>query len=85
MKKKSIFKIPKKKKEDFRAKNSAYLQAKAAYQPCLFDSDKEEENSNSDNMKGVRSGSHYYLMQPIYSFWFIGNKFGFGYSTRYCH
>jgi len=36
-------------------------------------------------MKGVRSGSHCYLMQPTYSFWFIGNKFSFGYITGYCH
>jgi len=36
-------------------------------------------------MKGVRSGSHYYLMQPTCSFWFIGNRFGFGYITGYCH
>ena len=49
MKKKSIFKKTKKKKENFRAKKSAYLQAKAAYQACLFDSDEDEEDSNSDN------------------------------------
>jgi hypothetical protein len=35
--------------------------------------------------KGVRSGSHCYLMQPTNLFWYIGNKFGFGYSTGYCH
>jgi hypothetical protein len=52
MKKKSIFKKTKKKKEDFRAKKSAYLQAKAAYQACLFDSDEDEEDSNSDNDEG---------------------------------
>jgi hypothetical protein len=49
MKKKSIFKKTKKKKEDFRAKKSAYLQSKVAYQACLFDSDEDEEDSNSDN------------------------------------
>jgi hypothetical protein len=49
MKKKRIFKKTKKKKEDFRAKKSAYLQAKAAYQACLFGSDEDEEDSNSDN------------------------------------
>jgi hypothetical protein len=35
--------------------------------------------------KGVRSGNHCYLMQPTYLFWYIGNKFGFGYITEYCH
>jgi hypothetical protein len=60
MKKKSIFKKTKKKKEDFRAKKSAYLQAKAAYQACLFDSDEDEEDSNSDNDEGSnRSFSDY--------------------------
>jgi hypothetical protein len=49
MRKKNIFKKTKKKEEDFKAKKSAYLQAKAAYQACLFDSDEDEENSNSDN------------------------------------
>jgi hypothetical protein len=60
MKKKSIFKKTKKKKEDFRVKKSAYLQAKAAYQACLFDSDENEEDSNSDNDEGSnRSFSDY--------------------------
>jgi len=52
MRKKNIFKKAnkaKKKKEDFRLKKSAYLQAKAAYQACLLDSDEDEESSNSDN------------------------------------
>jgi hypothetical protein len=26
------------------------------------------------DIKGVRSGDHHYLMQPICSFWFIGDK-----------
>jgi hypothetical protein len=52
MKKKRIFKKTKKKKEDFRAKKSAYLQAKVAYQACLFGSDEDEEDSNSDNDEG---------------------------------
>jgi len=37
------------------------------------------------DMKGVRGGSHCCLMQPTYLFWYIGNKFGFGYITGYCH
>jgi len=49
MRKKNIFKKTKKKKEDFKAKKSAYLQAKAAYRACLFDSDEDEEDSDSDN------------------------------------
>jgi hypothetical protein len=49
MRKKSIFKKTKKKKEDFKVKKSAYLQAKAAYQACLLDSDEDEEDSNSAN------------------------------------
>jgi hypothetical protein len=44
----SIFKKTKK-QEIFRAKKSAYLQAKVACQACLFDSDEDEEDSNSDN------------------------------------
>jgi hypothetical protein len=48
MRKKNIFKKTKKKKEDFKVKKSAYLQAKAAYQACLFDSDEDEEDSNSE-------------------------------------
>ena len=38
------------KRQNFKERKSAYIQAKAAYQACLIDStDEDEEPSNSDN------------------------------------
>jgi hypothetical protein len=37
------------------------------------------------DMKGVRSGDHYYLMQPTYSFWFIGDMDNIGLTANYYH
>jgi len=71
-----------KKRANFKAKKEAYLQAKAAYHACRYDtSDEEEETSNSDNDEdsnksfstylGVRKGDQYHLMQPTYLYWNI--------------
>jgi hypothetical protein len=57
MRKKNIFKKTKKKKEDFKAKKSAYLQAKAAYRACLFDSDEDSDSDNDEDSN--RSFSDY--------------------------
>jgi hypothetical protein len=86
MKKKGMFKKAKK-RENFKAKKVAYLQAKAAYHACMLIPQMKkklavmmmmrtptnhslithQKEAMPPDMKGVGSGDHYYLMQPIYS------------------
>ena len=59
MKKKGMFKKTKK-RENFKAKKAAYLQAKAAYHACMFDTtDEEEVSSHDDDEDSNKSFSDY--------------------------
>jgi hypothetical protein len=59
MKKKGMFKKAKK-RENFKAKKSAYLQVKAAYHACMFDTtDEEEVSSHDDDEDSNKSFSDY--------------------------
>ena len=55
------------KRQNFKDKKQAFIQAKAAYEACLgadSDDDRDSMDSDNDEGQGVRNGDQNHLMQP---------------------